>query len=103
MSPRPNVFDIGTSDNALAALLIISPDEHQRAYSITDAYVQTKPHVPGSIYPFAVTGTGDYVCFDYRESASVPRVVFYFAEESGDDAIYNVASNFTEFLNGLHE
>jgi cell wall assembly regulator SMI1 len=103
MSPRPNAFDVGKGENVIAALLIISPDEQQHAYSIKGTYAQVKPHVPDGIYPLAVTGTGDYVCFDYREAAHFPRIVLYFAEESGEEAIYPVADSFSDLLARLHD
>jgi hypothetical protein len=103
MSPCPNAFDIGRGENVIAALLLITPDEQHRAYSITGAYDQVKPHVPDGLYPFAVTGTGDYLCFDYRQSAHAPKIVFYFAEESDEGAIYPIANDFSDLLAKLHE
>ncbi|MBN1206995.1 MAG: SMI1/KNR4 family protein [Myxococcaceae bacterium] len=103
MSPRPNTFDVGRGENVIAALLLVSPDEQHRAYSIKDTYTQVKPHVPEGIYPFAVTGTGDYLCFDYRESAHVPKIVFYFTEDSGEEALYPIANDFSGLLARLHD
>jgi hypothetical protein len=103
MSPHPNAFNIGRGENVIAALLIISPDEQQRAYSIRDTFTQVKPHVPHGIYPFAVAGTGDYVCFDYRDSPHAPKIVFYFAESAGAEALSPLAQSFSEFLEKLHD
>jgi hypothetical protein len=103
MSPRPNAFAVGEGENVLAALLIISPDEQQRAYSLVDTYELVKSHVPDGIYPFAITGTGDYICFDYRESSHAPKIVFYFSEESGEAALHQVAASFSDLLAGLHD
>jgi hypothetical protein len=103
MSPRPNAFDVGRGESAIAALLIISPDEQHRAYLLTNTYAHLKAHVPNGIYPIAVTGAGDYVCLDYRESAHTPKIVFYFSEESGEEALYPIADNFSDFLARLHD
>jgi len=103
MSPRPNAFDVGRGENVIAALLLISPDEQHRAYSLMDTYARLKPHFPHGLYPFAVTGTGDYVCFDYRKSARDPKIVFYFSEESGEEAIYPIAASFSDLLKRLHD
>jgi hypothetical protein len=103
MSPRPNAFDVGRGENVIAALLIISPDEQQRAYVIMDTYAHLMAHVPHGVYPFAVTGTGDYVCFDYRESTRAPKIVFYFSEESGEAALHQIADSFSDLLAQLHD
>jgi hypothetical protein len=102
MSPQPDAFTIGRGEDAIAALLTISPDEQQRAYSMADTYAQIKPHVPRGVYPFAVTGSGDYLCFDYRESPQAPKVVFYFTESAGEDAFYPIAESFSDLLAKLH-
>lgn len=103
MSPHPNAFTIGRGENVIAALLIISQDKQQRAYSITDTYSQVKPHVPDGIYPFAVTGTGDYICFDYRGSPHAPKIVFYFSESASEAALYPLAQSFSDLLARLHD
>jgi hypothetical protein len=103
MSPHPNAFTIGRGENVIAALLIISPDEQQRAYSITGTYTQIKPHVPHGIYPFAVTGTGDCICFDYRGSLRSPKIVFYFSESADEESLYPLAQSFSDLLAKLHD
>jgi hypothetical protein len=70
---------------------------------MSEVYKSIQPHVPQGIYPFAATGAGDFICFDYRRSSNAPAVVFYFAEAEGEEAIYPVADHFTEFLSKLHD
>lgn len=70
---------------------------------ILEVYWSIQPHVPQGIYPFAATGAGDFICFDYRRSQTAPSVVFYFAEDEGEEAIYPIAGSFTEFLSKLHD
>jgi hypothetical protein len=103
MSPHPNAFTIGRGENVIASLLVVSPDSQQRAYSIADTYMQVKPHVPNGIYPFAVTGTGDYICFDYRGSPHAPKIVFYFSESASEEALHPLAKSFSDLLTKLHD
>ena len=84
-------------------LLTISFDEEHWGSSMLEVYKSIQPRVPEDIYPFAATGAGDSICFDYRRSPDAPSVVFYFAEAEGEEAIYPVANSFTEFLSILHD
>jgi cell wall assembly regulator SMI1 len=105
MTPYPHVLDIGTGNTVISELLTLSKseDEDLQLYSMSETYELIKAHVPQGIYPFAATGAGDFICFDYRHSPNAPAVVFYFAEAEGEEAIYPVADNFTEFLSKLHD
>lgn len=103
MSPHPCVLDVGRTNTAVSELLTLSVDPDRRNYAMLHAYPIIKPLVPAGIYPFAGTGTGDYICFNYRTSATAPKVVFYFTEALGEDAIYPVADSFTDFLSKLHD
>jgi hypothetical protein len=105
MTPYPHVIDIGTGTTVISELLTISEseDEDLRIYSMSATYELIKPHVPSGIYPFASTGAGDFICFDYRSSPDAPRIAFYFTEEAGEGAIYPVADNFTNLLSKLHD
>jgi cell wall assembly regulator SMI1 len=103
MTPVPFVIDIGSSDNVICELLTVSVDEQQPSSALSHVYRLIKHLVPAGIYPFAATGTGDYICFDYRASAGAPKVVFYFTDALGEEALYPVADSFTDFLSKLHE
>lgn len=52
-------------------------------------------------FPFALLPSGDFLCFDH--SQGTPAVVLWHHELSEEDAPYTepVASNFSEFLQGL--
>ncbi|KFE67245.1 hypothetical protein DB31_8598 [Hyalangium minutum] len=104
MTPFPDVIDIGKGNTVVSELLTISEseDEDLRIYSMADTYELIKDHVPQGIYPFAGTGAGDFICFDYRSNPYAPKVVFYFTEEAGEQAIHVVANSFSEFLSKLH-
>jgi cell wall assembly regulator SMI1 len=104
MTPTPYVIDIGSnSNNVICELMTISVDGQQRSYAMRHVYQLIKNLVPAGIYPFAGTGTGDYICFDYRTSATAPKVIFYFTEAPGEEALYPVADSFTDFLSKLHD
>ncbi|MBN1207115.1 MAG: SMI1/KNR4 family protein [Myxococcaceae bacterium] len=103
MAPDPCVLDIGTGNTVICELLTISKDPEFRAYSMAHACEHFKPHLPAGVYPFASTGAGDLICFDYREAAHAPKVIFYFTEEAGKGALHPVADSFTDFLSMLHD
>ncbi|MEI4527128.1 SMI1/KNR4 family protein [Priestia megaterium] len=57
------------------------------------------------VLPIASVFAGDFVCLDFRTDKNNPSVCIWSHEESGEfePVTYNVAGNFTEFLNGLYE
>lgn len=99
MTPNPHIIDIGRGDSSICAFLTISEDELSRVYSIRDAHNLMKPHTPPGIYPFALTGSGEYVCFDYRAAPIQPRIIFVTVEMD----IFPIANSFSEFLEKLHD
>ena len=100
MTPRPNVFDFGSGENAFNNLLTFVSEQDEEPYSsIHRAYRLMHPHVPAGIFPFGRTPFGEYLCFDYRNSPEEPEVVLVSTEME----IYPVAHSFREFLEGLHE
>jgi SMI1 / KNR4 family (SUKH-1) len=103
MAPDPCVVDIHRSNAVMSELLTISESEEFRAYSMADTHKLIQPYVPVGIYPFASTANGDFLCFDYRSSPLAPRVVFYFTEASGEEAIQPVADSFSHLLAKLHD
>ena len=60
-------------------------------------------NAPKHILPIVIGGGGDYLCFDYSESTTVPKIVFYFHELMPDEGIYEVANSFAELLSMLTE
>jgi cell wall assembly regulator SMI1 len=55
--------------------------------------------LPQGIIPVVATGSGDFICFDYR--AGKPSVVYFAHERVGEDAILQLAPTFGEFLDSL--
>jgi len=103
MSPSPCILDVGRSNTAVSELLTLSVDPERRSYAMSQVYQVIKHLVPAGIYPFAGTGTGDFICFDYRVLPAAPKVVFYFTAAPDPEAIYPVAASFTAFLAKLHD
>lgn len=56
--------------------------------------------LPERVVPFAPDPGGNYLCLDYRESETNPRVVFWSHDEP-DAPLQPVAANFTELLDKL--
>ncbi|MFY0524449.1 SMI1/KNR4 family protein [Archangium gephyra] len=100
MSPIPNVFDIGESDNAFTCLLTLDSEESKAGYAISTMYSLIKAHVPTGIFPFGMTPGGESICFDYRDAPpGQPRIVLVTIALE----VYSIANSFREFLEGLHE
>lgn len=59
--------------------------------------------LPAKIVPIISSGSGDFVCFDYRSNPSKPIVVYFLHERQGESCILKVANTFSEFLGMLHE
>lgn len=57
--------------------------------------------LPLGVIPVVDTGSGDFVCFDYR--AGQPAVVYFAHERVDDKAIIPLAASFREFLDSLRE
>ena len=54
--------------------------------------------------PFARDAGGNYICFDYRDNASSPRIVFWEHEKaflSTDDSVVKISDSFSHFMNSL--
>ena len=54
--------------------------------------------VPRAIIPIAVDGGGDYMCLDYRQSATEPGVVYYSHEAPPEHSLCHLADSSTAFL-----
>lgn len=99
MTPDPCVFKVGRGANVFNVLLTVTRDDARASYSIQDSYNLIRSHVPRGLYPFGKTPGGEYLCFDYRDSAHDPRIVLVTVEMS----IHAVADSFRALLEGLHD
>jgi hypothetical protein len=57
--------------------------------------------LPQGVIPVIDTGSGDFVCLDYR--AGAPSVVYFAHERADGKAIIHLAASFGEFVDGLRE
>lgn len=57
--------------------------------------------LPKGVIPIMDTGSGDFVCFDYR--AGAPTVVYFAHERADDKAVIPLANSFGEFVESLRE
>jgi hypothetical protein len=99
MTPEPCVFKVGRGANVFSVLLTVTRDAERASYSIQDSYNLIRSHVPSGIYPFGKTPGGEYLCFDYRDSAHPPRIVLVTVEMT----LHPVANSFQALLEGLHD
>ncbi|MCY6354405.1 SMI1/KNR4 family protein [Clostridium sp. ZS2-4] len=118
---EPNCFDIGNNQKVFGGLLSFNEESLE---NIVKVYYCIKEALPSKVIPFACDPSGNYVCFDYSESETKPKVVFWYHEKSiteenldevdeetlrnntleelQREAIYYVTDSFTELLNKLY-
>lgn len=98
MTPVPNAFKLGRTFLTVTTLLTVGDvPRWGQAYSAAQTREQFKHFIPEGVFPFAMTPTGEHLCFDYRDSPDEPRVAFLSVEAE----LISVANGFTEFLEGL--
>ncbi len=56
---------------------------------------------PKGLIPFAPDGSGNYICFDYRNCYQNPSIVFWHHEIEDHEGILYLAPSFEEFINNL--
>jgi hypothetical protein len=96
-TPNPSIFRLEDGTESIFNNLLhfggASP-----SWSITVAW----ENLPAGIIPFAADPGGSYLCFDYRESADHPPVVFW-AHDAPNASTQRVAASFTDLLAILHD
>lgn len=116
----PYCFDVEGIERVFGSLL--SFDEESSDYIVKD-YNNYRATLPNGVVPFGIDPAGNLICFDYKNHEEDPIVVFWEhedawekealmesegitaeeAEEVARENVFYVASNFTEFLNKLHD
>ena len=68
--------------------------------NILEEYLNSSDFFPKNLVPFAVTGGGDYFCFDYREGKHLtdPPIVYWFHEAEPKNSVSFLANNFEDFI-----
>jgi cell wall assembly regulator SMI1 len=89
---------LGPVATGLSELLSVDVRE---AGNIIAVHEWVADRLPAGVIPFGSDGGGDYVCFDFREDASRPRVVYWMHEKPPSAAIVPLAESFDGFLNML--
>lgn len=94
--PEPNIFDC--DDGRIEVVfnnLISFTDENQNIKMFYEFSLQ-------KLIPFATDPFGNLLCFDFRDNASSPKIIFYNCEESGSTLITPVCESFTDLLERLY-
>ncbi|HSP79832.1 MAG TPA: SMI1/KNR4 family protein [Myxococcaceae bacterium] len=100
MVPVPSTFRVGSVSDSMGPLLTLGPDPRWgSAYCALDIHEQFKSFLPEGVYPFATTPGGEYLCFDYRDAAGEPRIVFMTVEAR----LLPVADDFARLLQTLYD
>jgi hypothetical protein len=88
--------------SSIAVFLHFNHDD-KKQYYIDNVYNETKEYYPAGIFPFALDGGGNLVCFDYRKNKKNPKIVFWNHETDTDDQynILTIASDFESFIDSL--
>jgi len=96
--PYPDTFFINSEDDVFNNLLSFKKDESS---NLLDTYQEISDRLNSdSIIPFGEDPFGNYLCFDFRENKSIPKIVF-FDHELEKNNILPISDNFEMFLNSL--
>lgn len=112
--PEKDVFDTEQTENeTFSALISFSENDKINVFR---EYSYIKDKIPNKVIPFGFDPGGNYICLDYRESSTNPKVVFWNHEMSIDQLtkkysmelyklydLYFVANSFRDFIESLRE
>jgi len=106
-NPRESSFLVtgeGVSNfGALISLRRRTETERGRDPDIYGIIRMLGKQLPDRIVPFALTGDGDFICFDYRSDKDDPAIVYFSHEASfTEHAIIPLASGLSAFLDLLY-
>lgn len=73
------------------------PDDHDSVLACAEE-LHDNYGVSRQLIPIALDGGGDFMCLDYRESESEPKIVYWSYGAIPDVAIAYIADSFTSFL-----
>ncbi|CAG9612018.1 hypothetical protein BACCIP111899_01190 [Bacillus rhizoplanae] len=116
----PEVFEVEGKRKVFGTLLTYDMDDDENIIELFNDYKDT---LPAELVPFAFDPAGNLICFDYKNDKNNPVVVFWEHENAGEkemlmreeglteeqveerarENVFYVASDFTEFLNKLHD
>lgn len=89
-----------------ADLDCLVPFDPEEAYAMQKLYRKRQGEFPQGVYPFAEsTELWEYLCFDYRDLSSEPRVLFLITQdaerEEAEKGLFPVAASFSELVKSL--
>ncbi|MCM3173640.1 MULTISPECIES: SMI1/KNR4 family protein [unclassified Paenibacillus] len=92
--PTKRTLNIGEKEVAFSYFLtFIAFDE----LDILDVYNEQKGNLPPKHFPFAMDKESNLFCFNFNDTRQ-PSIVYVETISSSEPSVYNVASNFTEFV-----
>ncbi len=95
-APDRSVVTLSDGSGTMFGMLLHFEDGHYgNVFDILDW-----SELPNGMIPFAVDAGGNYLCFDYRSTATDPPLVLMSHEDS-DAAPEIVAANFAQMINSL--
>lgn len=106
--PKFKTIDIPSRKGAVFQSLLEfreSPRQDGDAMSILEMFDAVADRLPANVFPFGKDPFGNLYCFDYRESESIPKCVFWDHERASanpEKAIWPVCDNFSQLIAMLH-
>ncbi|MFJ7744617.1 SMI1/KNR4 family protein [Peribacillus sp. NPDC097295] len=97
--PHPNIFNFKDGRQGVFNDLISFTDKDLK---IEMFYEQFSNPVLKGIVPFARDPFGNYLCFDFQENYSSPKIVFLNHEEEGEVALSIICDTFSDLINELY-
>ncbi|MGE7902932.1 SMI1/KNR4 family protein [Peribacillus sp. NPDC094092] len=94
--PEPNIFNFGEGQQGVFNDLISFTDND---INIGMFYEQFSSPALKGIVPFARDPFGNYLCFDYRNNYSSPKIIFFNHEE---EALSQVCDTFSDLLEQMY-
>ena len=103
-NPDECEFDIVEPDNTVhfgnfGSLLQLVCDETENVIGTIE---NLGDRIPSGIVPIVGTGSGDYVCLDFR-ARGMASITYFFHERVGAPALVPLAPTFADFLEMLRE
>ncbi len=88
----------GRLGSGVGALVTLGPLDDVNGMLFSAYALHERHGVSRDMIPIAVDGGGDYMCFDYGQSATHPPVVYYSHEAPLAISFCHLADSFTSFL-----
>jgi cell wall assembly regulator SMI1 len=103
--PSPSEFyyddpDYGETEGTVGELLSFDASYSDNILRVVE---DLKAQQPSGLVPIAHDGGGNFICLDYRDSATNPSIVFWLHEKRRDKSVVLLSQTWTSFLESLHE